>query len=136
MTTRAKRWLFLAVMLFLVGSSLVGWTVAKVVAWARDLPDRIVIDGDAIADSFGHAMAESYHQILRDGDPAIQLQVLNEQLTPAVAKDSETLTWVRNEYRDDIVLLVDSSDEQVSAAASDLLTVLDNSDAPPAPSGG
>ena len=131
MTTRTKRLLSLAALLFVIGCSIAGWTVVKVVSWARDLPNRIVIDGDAVANSFGHAIAESYHHALRDGDPSMQLQILNKQFAPAIAENRDALTWIRNEYREDIIALVESDDAQVSAAASDLIEVLDQVDETP-----
>lgn len=125
MNTPAKRLLFLAAAIVLIGCSLVGWTAFHVVGWARDLPNRIVIDGDAISKALGQAMEESYHHALRDGDPAMQLQVLNEQFTPAVTENADALGWIRDEYRDDIIALVDSGDSRVAAAAEDLIAILD-----------
>ncbi len=128
MTTQTKRLFLLAAMLFVICSSITIWTAVKVVAWARDLPNRIVIDGDAVANSFGYAMAESYHHALRGSDPAMQLQILNDHFTPAIAENADALTWIRDEYRDDILGLVDSDDVQVSAIASDLILLLNETD--------
>ncbi len=137
MSTRTKRLLFIAAVLVVIGCSITGWTAFTVVAWARDLPNRIAIDGDVVAKSFGRAMAESYHHALRDGDPSMQLKILNEQFTSAIVENPDALTWIRNEYRDDILALVDSGDAQVSAAASGLIAILDEVDGntPPANDG-
>lgn len=124
MTTRTKCLLTLATAFALASFAIAGWTTVKVVAWARDLPNRIVIDGDAIANSFGSAVTESYHHALRDGDSSMQTQILNEQFAPAIAKDPDAAVWIRDEYRDDILALVDSNNPAVSSAASDVLSML------------
>lgn len=136
MTTQAKRLLLLVAMLFVTSCSIAVWTAVKVVAWARDLPNRIVIDGDAVANSFGYTLAESFHHALRGGNPAMQLQILNEQFTPAIAENADALMWIRNEYRDDILWLVDSDDPHVSATASDLILMLDDTDGTATPTNG
>ena len=125
MTTRTKRWLLLATALFLIGGTLVGWTAVKMVAWVRDLPNRIVIDTDAAAAAFRGAVTESFHSALGKGESSMQLQVINEQFIPMIKERPETATWIRDEYRSDILALVDSDDAAVSAAASDLISRLD-----------
>ncbi len=66
-----------AIAMIFIGCAIAGLTAIKIVAWARDLPNRIVvdIDGDSVATAFGAAVVESYHGALRDGDSALQLQV-------------------------------------------------------------
>ncbi len=125
MTLRKKRLLLLAIGVLLMGFALAGWTTVKLVAWVRDLPNRIVIDGDAVAAALEAAVTESYHHALEKGDSTMRLQVMNEQFIPMVDGHPEAATWVRNEYGDDILTLVDSDDAAVSAAASDLLAHLD-----------
>ena len=48
MKTRTKRILAIVGLFFICVITVLGWTTIKVVAWARDLPNRIVIDGDAM----------------------------------------------------------------------------------------
>ena len=124
MTTRTKRLLVAAISLVLIGCSAAGWATVKIVAWARDLQNRIQIDGDAIATAFGTAMVESYHHVLRDGDAPSQLDVLSNQLIPYAKSDADAATWIRDEYGDDIRGLVSSDDPTVSSAATDLLALL------------
>ena len=124
MTTRTRRLLIWATAFALASCAIAGWATVKVVAWARDLPNRIVIDGDAIANSFGAAVTESYHHALRDGDSSMQTQVLNEQFAPAITDNPDAAVWIRDEYRDDIRALVDSNNPAVSSAASDVLSML------------
>lgn len=128
MNTRTRRTLVVAFAMLFVGCSIAGWTAIKVVAWARDLPNRIVIDidGNGFANAFGAAVTESYHQVLRDGNTALQLQVLSDQFVPAIAENHDHATWIRDEYQNDIRLLVESSDPAVSSAASDLLSLLES----------
>ncbi len=127
MTTRTKRLLVGAIAVMFIGCGIAGWTAIKFVAWARDLPNRFVvdIDGDAVATAFGAAVVESYHGALRDGDSALKLQVINDQFALAIAENPEATTWIRGEYGSDILLLVDSNDPAVSSAASDLLSLLE-----------
>ena len=124
MTTRTKRFLIVAAAFVMFGFAMAGWATFKIVAWARDLPNRVVIDGDAIATTFGAAVKESYHHALRDGDSALQTQILNDQFAQAIADDPDAAAWIAEEYRDDILTLVDSNDLAVSAAASDVLSML------------
>lgn len=125
MKAPTRRTLIVAAVILVMGCSIAGWTAVKVTAWARDLPNRVVIDGDAIANAFGQATTESYHLALRDGDAAIQLQVLDEQFAPLIHQNDEGAAWILNEYGEDITALVDSDDHGVSDAASKLLSMLD-----------
>ncbi len=128
MTTRTKRILVVAFAMIFIGCSIAGWTAIKIVTWARELPNRIVveIDGDGFANAFGSAVTESYHQALREGDTALQLQVISDQFVPAIAQNHDHSKWIREEYHDDIRLLVDSNDPALSSAASDLLSLLES----------
>jgi len=124
MTTRTKRLLIAAISVVLIGCSVAGWATVKIVAWARDLPNRIQIDGDAMATAFGTAMVESYHRVLRDGDAPSQVDVLSNQLIPYAKSDGNAAKWIRDEYGDDIRGLVNSDDPAVSSAATDLFVLL------------
>jgi hypothetical protein len=134
MNRKTNRVLVIATVLFAVFLGVVGWAATKLIDWVRDVPNRIVIDGDAIASSFGQAATESYHLALRDGDATIQLQVLEEQFVPLIRQNDEGAAWIRNEFGDDISALVNSDDPAVSVAASNLLSMLDAE--PQTPDGG
>ena len=125
MNTRTKRLLIGAIAVVFIGSAIAGWTAIKIVAWARDLPNRIVVDIDSVATAFGAAVIESYHFALRDGDSALQLQVIDDQFATAIAENPDAAKWIRDEYRSDILLLVDSNEPAVSSAASNLLSLLE-----------
>jgi hypothetical protein len=125
MNAKTIRVLVVAGVLFTVVTGIVGWTTTKVVAWVRGLPNRVVIDGNAMANSFGQTVTESYHVALRSDDTSIQLQVLNEQFVPLIGQHDEGAAWIQNEYGDDIRALVDSEDPAVSAAGSNLVLMLD-----------
>lgn len=124
MTSRTKRLLIAAMAVVLIGCSVAGWATVKIVAWARDLPNRIQIDGDAIANAFGTAIVESYHHVLRDGDAPSQVDVLSNQLIPYAKSDGNAAKWIRDEYGNDIRGLVRSDDPAVSSAAANLLALL------------
>jgi hypothetical protein len=124
MTTRTKRILIVAISVVLIGCSVAGWATVKIVAWARDLPNRIQIDGDAMATAFGTAMVESYHHVLRDGDAPSQVDVLSNQFIPYATSDEKAAKWIRDEYGDDIQGLVTSDAPAVSTAATNLLALL------------
>lgn len=130
MNAKAKRSLVVAGVLFAVVIGIAGWTTTKVVAWIRGLPNRVVIDGNAMANLMGQAVTESYHVALRSDDTSIQLQVLNEQFVPLIGQHDEGAAWIQNEYGDDIRALVDSHDPAVSAAASNLILMLDAEERP------
>ena len=135
MKNRTKHILIVAFAIFCIGCSIAGWTAIKIVTWALDLPNRIVvdIDGDNFANAFGAAVIESYHQALHSGDSASQLLVIRDQFAPAIAKNPDYAIWIRDEYQSDIRELVDSSDPQVSTAASDLLSILKSDAESPLP---
>jgi hypothetical protein len=122
---KTKRVFIVAGVLIIAAVGISGWTTAKVVAWVRDLPNRVVIDRSAIESSIGQAMTESYHLALRDGDTNIQLQILNEQFVPLIRQDDEGAAWIRKEYGDDINALVDSDDPAASTAASNVVSMLE-----------
>ena len=120
-----------------VGVSLAGWTVFTVVAWARSIPYRIVvdIDEDAIANCVGKTIVESYHLALRNGSAVEQLQVIEHQFLVAVAQDPANAKWVFDEYFEDLTQLVKSSNTRVSAATINLLSQIDIARNTPARSG-
>jgi hypothetical protein len=68
MKTRTRRLLIATITLCLICCTFGGLTAIKVVAWVRDLPNRMVIDGDALASTFGTAVVQSYHEGLINGD--------------------------------------------------------------------
>ncbi len=105
--------------------------VSLVFTWARDLPNRIVIDEAALSAAFSSFVTESCHAVFRDGDAATQTQVMTEQFLPMITDNPAGRDWVRVEYRADLLRLATSSDTTVSSAASEVLAVLDcRSDSP------
>ena len=123
MKTRAKKLLISALALGLICFSIAGWTAIKVVAWIRDLPNRIVIDGDALANTFGSVVVQSYHEGLIKGDVETQSQIIRD-FTSLVTNDAAAQEWVRTEYSTDIRLLSSSTNADVAALAAKLLTLL------------
>lgn len=131
MPRRTKRLLLLAA--GVLWCAFTGWTTVKVMAWVRDLPNRIVTDADAAIASVGVAVTDYYHHCLDSGDSTTRLQVMNEQFLPMIHGHPEVVTWIRNEYRDDIRALIDSDDSTVATAASELLARLDAASESPQP---
>ena len=123
MKTRAKQLLILTIALGLISFSIAGWTAIKVVAWVRDLPNRIVFDGDALGNTFGSAVVLSYHEGLINGDVETQSQIIRD-FTSLVTNDAAAQEWVRTEYSTDIRLLSSSTNADVAALAAKLLTLL------------
>ena len=104
MKTRAKKLLISAIALGLICFSIAGWTAIKVVVWVRDLPNRIVIDGDALANTFGSVVVQSYHEGLIKGDVETQSQIIRD-FTSLVTNDAAAQEWVRTEYSTDVCCL-------------------------------
>ena len=129
MKTRAKQLLISALALGLICFSIAGWTAIKVVAWVRDLPNRIVIDGDALANTFGSVVVQSYHEGLIKGDVETQSQIIRD-FTSLVTNDAAAQKWVRTEYSTDIRLLSSSPNSDVATLAAKLLTLLPERDWP------
>ncbi len=125
-TNRVWAWFVFAVLFFTIASSAAAWSAVSALTWARDIPNRIVIEGGALASSFGTAVSISYHDALRNGDSSIQLQILNEQFAPLLAESAEAATWIRLEFRDDILALVDSANTEVATAAAGLIEIMDS----------
>lgn len=130
MNSKISRLYTLAFVLVLTFFAVSLYGVSLAITWARDLPNRIVIDEDALSAAFGSFVTESYHAVLRDGDPAIQTQVMTEQFLPMITDSPGGRNWVRDEYRDDLLRLASSSDTTVSSAASEVLAALDHSSDP------
>ena len=123
MTTRTKRLLVSAIAMGLICCSIAGWTAIKVVAWAHDLPNRIVIDGDGLANAFGTVVVQSYHQGLINGDTQTQRQIIRE-FTTLVANDAAAQEWVRTEYSTDLRQLSSSPNADVATLAAELLALM------------
>ena len=119
MKTRTKRVFATATIFALICCSFAAWTAFKVVAWARDLPSRIVIDGDGLGESLADAVVQSYHESLINGDPKTQIQVLRD-FTELVAEDDVARKWVRTEYSSDLKRLASSQNSNVAAVATEL----------------
>ena len=118
--TRRKRLLIAVLSVSLIGCSFGVWGAFRVVAWARDLPNRIVIDADGIADAFGAAVVQSYHQALINGDPPTQRQVLRD-FSGLLAEHPAAQEWIRAEFSDDLTRLTSSANADVASDAARLL---------------
>lgn len=103
--------------------SIMGWTAIKVVTWAQDLPNRILIDGDGLADALGNAVTQSYHEALINGDAQMQGDVI-KQLTIFAEGDSAAAEWVRTEYSADLAEVASSQDTEIATRASKLIEIL------------
>lgn len=126
MKTRTKRLIAVVIILCLVGCTLAGWTAVKVFAWIVDLPNRIVVDGDGLANAFGSAVVLSYHQGLSSGDVETQSQILSG-FASLIGNDEAGKEWVRTEYATDIRKLTSSPNANVASLAANLLTLLSES---------
>lgn len=116
MKTRTKRLLIATIALCLICCTIAGWTAIKVVAWVRDF-------GDTLANTFGSAVVQSYHEGLINGDTQTQSQIIRD-FTSLVTNDAAAQEWVRTEYATDIHLLSSSLNADVAALAAELLTLL------------
>ena len=121
MKTGTKRLLFAAIALALICCSIAGWSAFKVVAWARDVPNRIVIDGDELANVLGAVVVQSYHEGLINGDTQTQSRIIRDFID-LVANDPTAHEWVRKEYSTDVHQLSSSPNADVAALAAELLT--------------
>lgn len=123
MTTRTKQLKIVVIALSLICCSIAGWATIQVVSWARDLPNRFVIDGDGLANAFGTAVVQSYHEGLINGDAQTQSQIIRD-LTTLVANHADAQEWVRTEYSNDLRQLTSSRNADVAALATELLKIL------------
>ncbi|TWT79665.1 hypothetical protein CA13_10710 [Planctomycetes bacterium CA13] len=123
MKSRKMQLIVAAIALCIACVSVAGWTAVKVVVWVRDLPNRIVIDGDAMANVFGAAVVQSYHEGLENGDASTQRQIIRD-FTTLVVDDAAAQDWMRTEYSADLHRLSSSPNTDVAALASELLTLL------------
>lgn len=125
MPNRIKGLLLITLGMMVMGCLFAAWGTSKVVSWVQDLPNRISIDGEAITSAFGTAFTESIHHALKNGDSALQLQIMNEQFLPLIDGNPEAATWVRAEYRSDLLALLTSDDSAVATTASEVIAKLD-----------
>lgn len=119
---KTRHWLLLC-SISLFGCLIASWGTIRGVAWVRDLPNRIIIDPQPLADGFGKAVVQSYHDGLRGEQAAVQIQILQDfiSLSPS---SSDAKHWVQAEYYDDIRQLTFSPDDKVAALANELLLLL------------
>jgi len=94
------------------------WVAYCTVAWVRDLPDRIHVDGEAM----GNAIAESIRSGLHATDPETQLQMI-KSLADVATQDAKTLDWIRDEYADDLRTLSESANANIANNAAALLSL-------------
>ena len=95
-----------------------------ILTWARELPNRIVIQTDSDwGNAFGRAMIESLHLGLQDSNSETQLQVI-QSLVDWIDQDKNSISWVKDEFSDDLLTASTSTDTNVAVAAVGLLTNL------------
>ena len=82
-----------------------------------------MIDGDALANTFGSVVVQSYHEGLIKGDVETQSQIIRD-FTSLVTNDAAAQEWVSTEYSTDIRLLSSSANSDVAALAAKLLMLL------------
>jgi hypothetical protein len=99
------------------------WVANRTVAWVRDLPNRIHIDGEAL----GNAVTGSIRSNLHATDTETQLQIL-KSLSDGATQDAEFLGWIRDEYSDDFRTLSESANADVANNAAALLSLKMDSD--------
>ena len=129
MKTVAKQLLISALALSLIFFSIAAWAAIKVVAWARDLPNRIVIDlpdriatdGDGLGNAFASAVVQSYHDGLLNGNTETQCQIIRD-FTSFVYNNAAAQEWIRTEYYVDLQQLSSSPNADVADLATALLT--------------
>ncbi|MCC9602302.1 hypothetical protein LOC67_17240 [Stieleria sp. JC731] len=125
MSVTKKRILIIAVVLSACLFTVGGWASITIFAWVSDLPNRVVVDGDAIANAFGHAGIEAYHHALREGDSTVRVQILEEQFAALIDENSDGAGWVQSEFGEELKSLVKSDDARVASAAAEVLSKLE-----------
>jgi len=118
MSTIAKRLLIVAFISFCLFLGLGTWGAVRVVAWVKDLPNRIDIQIDA--EGMAWYLAEGTRMTLREPDPERQLETLT-MLSDGIATHPESIPWVQAELTIEIDMLRNSPDPRVAAAAEELL---------------
>ena len=104
-------------------AAIAGWGTLKVVAWVKDLPNRIVVDADGIGQAFGDAVTLGYHEGLAGDDADVQIEIMNGFLTMA-NNDDEAASWVRSEFSDDLTSLAESSNPEIAKLANELMKLV------------
>ena len=102
------------------------WGVVRIVAWAKDLPNRIVIDLDEIP--IESIVAEGTRAALMSEDQSQQLQCL-EYLAEGSRSTPEVIPWIQSEFAAELTILCDSPDGRVATLARTLTEAI------PLPSG-
>ena len=112
-----RRVLILASAALCVFLGLSVWGVAKIIAWASDLPNRVDVhvDGESVA----WFITESARAALQQPDPETQFESL-KALADGIESNPEVVPWIRAELGSDIDTLRGSSDPKVAALAEDI----------------
>ena len=127
MKTKTKRLLIVLAVVFTMLCGATVWTAIQVVSWARDIPNRIIIDEEAMADAFGAFFLEACREGLVNGDSDTQRQIIRD-LTTLAAQDPAARESVLAEFSDELQQLTESSDTDVADEASSLLELLRSED--------
>ena len=112
------KWTTAAVCACLLAGGLVAWGAYRVVNWAVELPDRIVLDVDGAA--VQQWFVESMRASLRDGDAAAQTPILTG-LADEIDRQPAAAAWVAETFGAEVRALQSSADPAVAAAASRLV---------------
>jgi hypothetical protein len=110
-----------AVALYVIILSVSAWRVVRVIGWAFDLPNRIVIqiDGQAVT----RFVTEGARASLTGPDRQQQLAAL-EAIEEGLNTDPSIARWVHAEFAAELEALRKSPDADVSNSASRVLTSL------------
>ncbi|MGI9473608.1 MAG: hypothetical protein ACR2NZ_18845 [Rubripirellula sp.] len=93
------------------------WCVHQIVAWAKDLPNRIQIEVDSQA--LGDFMAEAMRVSLREGETQQQIEGLR-LIRDGLRTDASFVPYVQQQLAEEILPLQESDSSQVAALASEI----------------
>ena len=111
---RVTRLIYPILFVLLLGGLLLGWGAFRVVAFVKDLPNRIVfqIDGEAMSE----VVHESIRSALQDGSDEQRLEVL-QQLAAGPVEDPKYCTWIDSEFGGAIEAMVGNPNLAIASEA-------------------
>jgi hypothetical protein len=124
MNHKKLNYFLLALFIFItLSAALTTVCVIRMVAWARDLPNRvnIQIDGNAIAQSF----TEGIRSALQSEDLTQQLLAV-KTISEAVDNQGEMIPYIETEFLAEFGALADSPDPEIAFFARRILAAIDS----------
>lgn len=104
-------------------STVLIWATVKVFIFACVLPLGVMTESDGLANAISAATNDSYHRLLKEGDPDSQCAIVSAFIS-AANNDPSSGQRILAEYEHDLRELLVSNDPPVAALTQELLGLI------------